>query len=225
MGQTKAEMKLNTIPLLPLSAIIFYFLAVIFVWFGIFPQPDEAIGILERLYSSYGLIGLFVAAFFEGLVYVGLYFAGCLIILFVVLFSDGKLTSFFSISLVVAIALTLASLVNYTLGRHIISKSLRESKEVGKERKLSKGLILSALHPNSLSFYFFNLGINKENPWEIVFVPLILVPYGFLLGYLFYKMKPILMTNAESPYILLTALVLWFIFAFIMKNKISKKSK
>src|SRR3989338_9676760 len=84
------------IPLLPLSAIVFYFLAVIFVQIGIFPQPDEAIKILENLYTSYGLIGLFVAAFFEGLVYVGLYFAGSFIILFVVLFSDGKLISFFS---------------------------------------------------------------------------------------------------------------------------------
>ena len=218
-------MKFDKIPLLPLSAIIFYFLAVMFVWLGIFPQPAEAVGILENLYSKYGLMGLFVAAFFEGLAYVGLYFAGCLIILFVVLFSDGKLVSFFNISVVVALALTLASLLNYTLGRYIISKPIRESKEVEKERKLSSGLILSALHPNSLAFYFVNLGMNKENPWKVIFVPLILVPYGFLLGYLFYQMKPILLTNAESPYILLTALVLWFIFAFIMKNKRDKKSK
>src|SRR3989344_6323912 len=210
------------IPLLPLSAIVFYFLAVIFVQIGIFPQPDEAIKILENLYTSYGLIGLFVAAFFEGLVYVGLYFAGSFIILFVVLFSDGKLISFLSISVVVALALSLVSLVNYVLGRYIISKNLREKKELEKERKISSGLVLSALHPNSLAFYFFNLGIRKKSPWKVVFIPFIMIPYGFLLAYLFYQVKPILTENADAPYFLLTALVIWFIFAFIMKNRTKK---
>ncbi|MBS3086654.1 hypothetical protein J4422_03035 [Candidatus Pacearchaeota archaeon] len=207
------------IPLLPLSAIVFYFLAVIFVQIGIFPQPDEAIKILENLYTSYGLIGLFVAAFFEGLVYVGLYFAGSFIILFVVLFSDGKLISFLSISVVVALALSLVSLVNYVLGRYIISKNLREKKELEKERKISSGLVLSALHPNSLAFYFFNLGLKKESPWKVIFIPLILIPYGFLLAYLFYQLKPILTKGAETPYILVTVLVIWFIIALILKNK------
>src|SRR3989344_3307620 len=175
------------IPLLPLSAIVFYFLAVIFVQIGIFPQPDEAIKILENLYTSYGLIGLFVAAFFEGLVYVGLYFA--------------------------------VSLINYVLGRYIISKNLREKKELEKERKISSGLVLSALHPNSLAFYFFNLGLKKESPWKVIFIPLILIPYGFLLAYLFYQLKPILTKGAETPYILVTVLVIWFIIALILKNK------
>jgi len=214
-------MKLK-IPLLPLSAIIFYFLAVTFVSIGLFPQPDDAIKILESLYSSYGLIGLFVAAFFEGLVYVGLYFAGSFIILFVVLFSDGKLISFLSISIVVSLALTLVSLVNYVLGRYIISKNLRNKKGLEKERKISSGLVLSALHPNSLAFYFFNLGIRKESPWKAVFIPLIMIPYGFLLAYLFYQIKPILTENADTPYVLLTILILWFILAFITKNRPKK---
>ena len=219
----KFDKIIDSIPFLPLSAIIFYFLVVIFVQIGIFPQPDEAIKILENLYSSYGLIGLFVAAFFEGLIYFGLYFAGSFIILFVILFSDGKFISFFNISVVVALALTLVSLVNYTLGRYITSKDLREEKEIEKERKISSGLILSALHPNSLAFYFFNLGLKKESSWKIIFVPFIMVPYGFLLGYLFYQIKPILTRGSENPYILLIALILWFIVAFITKNRIKKR--
>ena len=155
------------IPLLPLSAIVFYFLAVIFVQIGIFPQPDEAIKILENLYTSYGLIGLFVAAFFEDM----------------------------------------------------IKNSLFEKKELEKERKISSGLVLSALHPNSLAFYFFNLGLKKESPWKVIFIPLILIPYGFLLAYLFYQLKPILTKGAETPYILVTVLVIWFIIALILKNK------
>ena len=208
-------MKLK-IPLLPLSAIIFYFLVVLFVSIGLFPQPDEAVKILEILYESYGLFGLFVAAFFEGLVYVGLYFAGSFIILFVVLFSDGKLISFLSISVVVALALSLVSLVNYVLGRYFVLKTgLREKT---RPRRFS-GFVLSSLHPNSLAFYFFNLGLKKESPWKVIFVPLILIPYGFLLAYLFYQLKPILTKGTETPYILVTVLIIWFIIALILKNK------
>src|SRR3989344_3116694 len=132
---------------------------------------------------------------------------------------EGKVISFLSISVVVALALSLVSLVNYVLGRYIISKNLREKKELEKERKISSGLVLSALHPNSLAFYFFNLGLKKESPWKVIFIPLILIPYGFLLAYLFYQLKPILTKGAETPYILVTVLVIWFIIALILKNK------
>lgn len=213
------------IPLLPLSAIVFYFLVTFFVWTGIFLQPDEAIKILENLYENYGLLGLFVAAFFEGLVYVGLYFAGSFIILFVVLFSDGKFVSFLSISLVVTLAVTLVSFLNYGLGRYVISRRSTVKKADEKDKKISGGLFLSTLHPNSLAFYFFNLGLKRESPWKVVFVPLIMIPYGFLLAFLFYQIKPILTQNADAPYLLLIILLLWFVTAFIIKNKLYKRVK
>ena len=205
------------IPMLPLSAIIFYLIVLILWNFGIIPSSSETIDFLERLYESYGYLGLFIASFLEGLVYVGIYFAGSFIILIFILFSDGSFLTLLSISITLALALTIVSVVNYVLGRHIVLRPLRENKEVKEKRKISKGLILSSLHPNALAFYFFNLGLNKNNPWKIVFVPLIMIPYGFLVAFLIYQIRPFIERNVENPYVLITILLIWFIIAFILK--------
>ncbi len=207
----------KNIPLLPLSAIIFYFVVLILVKIGILPPPPEIINFLEKLYENYGLISLFIASILEGIVYLGLYFSGSFIIVLIVLFSDGKFTSLLSISLIVTFALTLTSLINYVLGRHIISKPIKESKEI--EKRISKGLILSAIHPNFLAFYFFNLGLKKDGIEKIIFVPIIMIPYGLLLAFLITSLKSLIIDGAENPYILITALLIWLVIAFILKNR------
>jgi len=212
----------NKIPKLPLSALIFYIVAFILWKSNIIPTPEEIINFLEILYNNYGLIGLFIASFLEGLVYIGLYFAGSFIIVFLIIFSDGKFITLLSISLVITLAITLVSVINYVFGRHIISKPIRETKEIKKKRKVSRGLILSSLHPNALAFYFFNLGLKKENPYKIIFVPVIMIPYSFLIAYLIYQLKPFIEKNAENPYILIIAILIWMIIAFIWK-KLNKK--
>jgi lysylphosphatidylglycerol synthetase-like protein (DUF2156 family) len=212
---------LKNIPILPLSAIIFYACILILWSFGLIPSSGEVIGFLENLYEGYGLIGLFIATFFEGLAYVGLYFAGSFIILAIVLFSDGKFLSLLNISLIVALALTITSIINYVLGRHIIRKP-KETREIKKKRKNVKGFFLSALHPNALAFYFFNLGLKKKEFWQIILVPLIMIPYGFLVAYLIYLTKPFIESNFENPYILITVLLVWFIIALILKEKSQK---
>lgn len=208
----------NKIPKLPLSALIFY-LVVLILWnFNLIPAPIEITNFLENLYESYGLITLSIASLLEGIVYVGLYFLGSTIIIIAVLFSDGTFITFLNISLIVALSLTIASVINYVLGRHIISRPLRETKEIKKKRQMSKGLLLSCLHPNALAFYFFNLGIKKESLYQIIFVPLIMIPYGFLLAYLFYQLKPLIETSSEKPYIFITIILVWMIIEFIWKH-------
>ena len=209
----------ENIPLLPLSAIAFYLIVLILISLKVIPSSTEIVILLENLYKNYGLISLFVGAFFEGLVYIGLYFAGSFIIFFIILFSDGKFISLLNISLIITSALTLTSLINYALGRYIFSKQLRESKEIEKKKRISNGLILSAIHPNFLAFYFFNLGLKKKGIWNIIFVPIIMIPYGLFLAFLITSLKSILRGSAENPYILITALLIWFVIAFMLKNK------
>lgn len=208
---------IERIPLLPLSAIIFYLASLILFYLGAIPPPAEIISFLENLYNNYGLFALFVAAFFESLVYVGLYFAGSFIMLFIVLFSDGKFLTLFSISLVITLAILLASIINYAFGKNVIFKAKGKDEIKGK-RGVSKGLLFSCLHPNALAFYFFNLGLKKEGLWKLFFVPFITIPYIFLLSYFIYLAKPFFERNAESP-LMLVVLLIWFTIAFILKNK------
>jgi len=65
---------LKRIPLLPLSALVFY-ITVFILWnINILPPPTEIIMFLENLYTTYGLFGLFIASFLEGVVYLDFIF-------------------------------------------------------------------------------------------------------------------------------------------------------
>ena len=144
---------LEKVPLLPLSALLFY-LSVLSLWkLGILPSPENILILLENLYEKYGLIGLSIATFLEGIVYLGLYFPGSFIILLSVILSDGSIISFLVISLVVSVTLTLTSIINYVSGRYVAYKENREKMPLSKKAS-SKGLFWSMIHPNLLAFYF-----------------------------------------------------------------------
>lgn len=206
------------IPKLPLTALIFY-LIVFSLWtIGIIPPPTEIVFILEDLYKNYGAIGLFTSAFLEGVVYLGLYFPGSFIIALSVILSDGTFPSLLSISVIVALALTITSFINYFLGRHI---SLKHTEETASKlpKKASKGLILSMIHPNSLAFYFFDSGLMKRGLWKIIFVPIIMIPYGLALAYLFSTFREATRRSIESPYLMISLILIWFVLAFWFAHK------
>ena len=209
------------IPWLPVSALIFY-LSVLLLWqIGILPSPLEIVGWLESLYKQYGLAGLAIGSFLEGIVYLGLYFPGGFIIFLSAILSDGSFISLFSISLVVAITLTITSLINYVLGKHIISR--KRKIEFKREKIATKGLFLSALYPNSLAFYFFHAGIERQTPLKILIVPLIMLPYGLLLAFLFYLFRNGLRSAAESPIIMIAAILIWLVISLILSYGKKKK--
>lgn len=120
--------------------------------------------------------------------------------------------------MVVALALTITSFINYVLGRHIISRGAKKH-EIYRTNIASKGLFLSMLHPNSLAFYFFNTGIEKQSPIKILFVPIIMIPYGLLFAYVLFFLKSPLRKAVENPYVMITAILIWFVIAFILEHK------
>ena len=204
------------IPWLPISALVFYLSAVILWTIGIIPHPVEIISFLGNLYNHYGLIGLSIATFLEGIVYLGLYFPGSFIILLSVILSDGSFISFFKISLVVSLTLTLTSVINYWLGRHIKSKNFDEELPSSKN---TKGLILSSIQPNLLAFYFFDQGLEKKSFFKILYVPFFMLIIGFFYCYLVYSLRFILKDQIEKPYLMISLIFIWFIVAFIFENK------
>jgi membrane protein YqaA with SNARE-associated domain len=204
------------IPWPPISALIFYLTAVILWSVKIIPPPVEIISFLENLYNNYGLIGLSIATFLEGIVYLGLYFPGSFIILLSVILSDGNFISFLKISIVVSLTLTLTSIINYWLGRHIRIKSFDEELPSSKN---TKGLVLSSIHPNLLAFYFFDQGLEKKSFFKILYVPFVMLVIGLLYSYLIYSLRFILRNQIEKPYLMMGLIFIWFIVAFIFENK------
>jgi len=105
------------------------------------------------------------------------------------------------------------------LANRLNKELLAESKPV-----FSKGFFASFLHPNALAFYFFNSGIKKQNFLKVLLVPLIMIPYGLALGYFFYSIKKPLRTAIESPYIIISLIILWILLAFLLENKNKKRT-
>ena len=206
------------LPILPTTALIFYLFMVSLWNFNLIPPPMEIVNFLENLYNKYGLFGLAIATFLEGVVYLGLYFPGSFIIALAVFFSDGSFTSLLSISLVVAITLTITAFINYFLGR-LLSFKENHKHNLDKHKEPSKGLFASMLHPNILAFYFFNEGIQKKGLWKIAFVPLGMIPYGLFLAYLLYAFSDFAKQRLESPFFLFMLIVIWLIIAFIVDHK------
>lgn len=210
---------INHIPLFPLSVLSFY-ITIIFLWyFSIIPSTAEVIIFLEKIYTKFGLTGLFVVSLIESLAYVGLYFPGNSIIALFFIFSDGTLSSLFSMILIVTLALTISSMINYWAGRlFFINKNQKDLFK--KTKKVEKSIFLSVIHPDLLAFYFFYRGIKKKSFWKIVYVPLALIPYGFIFAFavtIFSSfIKDYLIGN---PLTALMGISLWFILALIHRHK------
>ena len=207
------------IPKFPLSALIFYAGLLILWKLNFIPSPNNILIFLENLYKSYGLFGLFIASFLEGIVYFGLYFPGSCIVALAVILSDGSFASLLSISLVIAFALTITALINYSIGKKIIANRIDRKLFIKEKKVLSKGLFISMLHPNALAFYFFNSGMKEQNFLKIIFVPLIMIPYGLALGYFLYSIKELLKMAIESPYIMISIILAWILLAFIIEHR------
>lgn len=197
------------IPKLPLSALLFYLMAILLYNLGFIPSPVQIVELLEILYENYGYIGLFIASFLEGIVYLGLYLPGSFIIALSVFLSDGSFISLFTISIIVTFALTLTSILNYLLGRMLAKRNIKIRK--------SKGIFASFLHPNILAFYFFNSGLKKYSPWYILIVPILMFCYGLFLAYMLYMFKPFFRGAIESETVMVLLILIWLTIAFIIE--------
>lgn len=211
---------------LPISAFLFYLFLLFLIYLELIPTLPEIFSFLKGLYHSYGLWGLFIASFLEGLAYVGLYFPGSLIIMVAAMFSGGSFYDFIIISVVVMFALFLSSLFNFYFGKYSFFNKFLKPNEIKKHKikKLSnKGFFLSFLHPNSLGFYFYTLGARNKSLLKILFVPIIMIPYGFLLAYLFFTFRSVLEKQVENPYTMVIMISIWLIIAMSLNYFSNKK--
>jgi membrane protein DedA with SNARE-associated domain len=213
------------VPILPLTAFVFYLLVLSLWQIGLIPGPVEILHFLEDLYNKYGYFGLTLATFLESIAYLGLYFPGSAIIALAVFLSDGSFITLLTISVIVAATLTVTATINYLLGRYVSRNHLFEEEALNKSVKISKGLISSMLHPNLLAFYFFNAGLERHNFKKIFFVPIFMIPYGYIFGFVLSRFSKVAKQSLESPGFLITLILIWLTTAYIVEAKRIKKGK
>lgn len=202
---------LRHIPFLPLSAVLFVIAIFILSSTGIIPSTSEILILLGEIYKKFGILGVFIASFLEGIVYLGLYFPGSMIIVMSLFVSGGSLIEYFKIALTVGLAFTLTATINYSLGFSLSKKKQPE--------KTGKFLFFSLLHPHFISFYFFNEGLLKNKPFKIIIVPFFIVAYIFILASILYPIGGLATKTLGDPINLILLMFTWFLAALVLNIK------
>jgi len=149
----KSILKAISVPLLILSvAALLYF-----SWQLLGLPSDEAlIGIARSYFERYGLITLLVSALLEGVLLVGVYYPGSLVIFLGVIFSIGNPIGTIQAVAVVIVGLFIAYCINYVLGKYgwyrlLLAFGLRKPLDEAQSRLTKYGLraiFLTYWHPN-----------------------------------------------------------------------------
>jgi len=204
-------MRKKRYPWFPITSLIFFLTMYLLSSLGLIISPEELLGSYENFYLIYGLLGLSLIVFLEGIVYLGIYSPGSSILVFSVITSQALPLPFFLISLTTGLVLTLTSLINYALGK-LIGEGHTIIKQSFYDSKLSKrGLFWSCLHPNILAFYFFNEGMGRKSLSKLWKVPLIATSVGFFYTLVFYLLSSLIGYRLERFPIMLLILLIWLI--------------
>ncbi len=210
----KAKNFVKVIPWFPLIVMGFY-LVLMFLWhFQIIPLPEEMIIFVEKMMAKVGVIGIFLAAFFEGLAFIGYQFPGISLIIISLIVSKSDFSLLASMAAIITLALTASSLVNYYVGTFFSRKNEKT------EKQSTKTLFLSALHPNFLSLYFFHRGMRKKGLKELILVPVILFPYTFVITFIIYFFSDFIREELlTSDLFFLSVFVGWFLVELYLNLK------
>lgn len=154
--------------LIPTVFFLLYFV-VFFILRGQIPTPEAFVSDIQSLYIKYGLILVFLAAFFEGMFLVGLYIPGSSIVLLGAAFSRQGAVAFSSVLLLATTGLLISYCLNYAMGRYGwyrilqtvgigegISKASEKIKRYG-----IKTLLIGYFFPGSGSFVSTACGVLK----------------------------------------------------------------
>jgi membrane protein DedA with SNARE-associated domain len=120
------------------------------------PPEDQLIEIARKYFDKYGLIVLLISAIIEGVLLVGWYYPGSLVIFLGVIFAGKNVSLAIETVLIITLGLYLAYLINYILGKYgwyrlLLAFGLSKPLEKAQLRITKygfSGILLSYWHPN-----------------------------------------------------------------------------
>jgi membrane-associated protein len=116
------------------------------IWILLDLPPEETILATARgFFERYGVVTVLVSAFLEGLLLIGWYFPGTLVIIFALILAEADLVRLGQVGALAAAGLFAAYLVNFLIGRHgwyrlLLAFGLREPLENAQRRLARHGL-------------------------------------------------------------------------------------
>lgn len=173
-----------------LPLVLFLIFAVLYGIWRLFDLPEETelVALAREQFVRYGTLAVFLSAFLEGLLFVGWYYPGGVVIFLGVSLAAGDPTRVAVTVLTVAFGLILSHALNYTLGRYgwyrlFSMLGFESSLQEMRERVLRRGvsvIFLSYWSPNLASFAATVAGILRY-PVK-VFLPISVLSAVFWSG-------------------------------------------
>jgi membrane-associated protein len=204
---------------LPLSALCVLALLALLVDLQILPPGLQ---LLESLKSNFDHYFYFLIAFIillESIVYIGFYFPGQFFAVVLVVMAKPQWQDILYLTVAMVVAATLGSLINFCLGRWL-------SRESNRVASLNiKSLLVAMLHINSLAFFMFSQGANRQTI-KVVFLAAILnLPYYLVLIIATSLLSEQVLLLAENTWILAGFIIIWLAITVYIDVKAHRRSK
>lgn len=201
---------------LPLSALIVLCLLSLLVHLGMLPNGVVLLEQLKMAVGDYVYFLILLIILLESLIYVGFYFPGQFFAVIMVILAKPSLADIAKLTLVMVIAATIGSAVNFYLGRTTANEG-QKTKQV-KPVSLGK-LLLAMLHINSLAFFMFAQGAKHQSAKIIFLAGLLNLPYYLLLIFATTVFSEDVLQLAENTLLLIFMVTLWLIIALYFDFK------
>lgn len=169
LGLTLDELKKAA--LVPLSFLTLILIGDI-IWQAVgLPNTQETIEIIKRLFTDYGYPLVFLSAFIEALLLVGLYVPGSVALVLAATLAGQGVLNIWMVILLITSGCLLAVITNYALGKYgwyhlLVRFGLKDAIERMKLRAETKGLKLihfTYFNPNMASLSATSFGILRVN--------------------------------------------------------------
>ena len=199
---------------LPLSALTAVALFSGLVELAILPPGLELLESMQSRFEDYFYLLIAFIILLESIVYIGFYFPGQFFAVVLVVLAKPQWQDIVYLTLAMVIAATLGSLINFGLGYWL-------SKETQKTTKLSiKSLLVAMIHINSLAFFMFSQGANRQKIKVVLLAAVLNLPYYLALIFATSLLSKQVMLLAENTWILAGIILIWLAIAvFLDFNK------
>tara|TARA_R110000751_G_scaffold307866_1_gene433147 strand:- start:158104 stop:158748 length:645 start_codon:yes stop_codon:yes gene_type:complete len=198
---------------LPLSALIALCVLSALVSYEVIPSGLEQLQSLESNFEGYFYLLILLIILLESIVYVGFYFPGQFFAVVLVVLNKPEPQAIVFLTLAMVVAATLGSSINYFLGRNFGEVKKRQP-------KLSvKSLLVAMIHINSLAFFMFAQGANRQSPKVIFWAGFLNLPYYLLLIWGTSVLSEQVMQLAENTWFLAIAVSTWLAVALFLDYK------
>ncbi len=223
-------LKKVALPLLLIGVILTLYL----IWQILdLPPESELMAIAQDYYNKYGLFTVFFSAIVEGLILVGMYYPGSLVIFLGVIFAGKDVGRVVEVVAVVDIGMELACIINFFLGKYgwyrlLLKFGLKEPLQQAQahlKKNEKTAYFMSFWQPSLAAFTSTAAGILQLPFWRFFLLSFTIgTAWSVFWGVLIFFLGEASLSIIGLRFVLV-ALVVWIFFRLVFSKPVQEEIK